>query len=147
MSTTQTINWIAPHVALKSKNNTNIDIAVDFKDGRPPADINIKRTSEGFWYEEPGIQKRKFTTAEGLRWEFELPTDLVSLLESLEEAPIDPTDKTFINYDAMNAYMMDQPDMQTLIKNMMMASVKTYKKPGSPGSNVTPKKKKRKKRK
>ena len=137
MSTTQTISWIHPSIKSKTTSANMIKMEVDFKDGTPLGDITITRLADGFYAEDKGNYLRRFAEAETLRWEFEYPQSLVAEMEAL---PIgEGTLTTYVNHDALSKYMNMSGSLKDLI-NMGMTIKHT-------GTNMTPKKKKRKKRK
>jgi len=137
---TTTINFVGPKV-LNTKVVKNVcTIQLDFNDGRGSQEITIKRGKDFFMWMDLPYQIRKFSTLEGLQWEFELPQSLMLTLSLMESGEV--TEKPFTNMDAMNNQMKDMMEHLGINIHDLMGSSKKNR-----GSNMTPKKKKRKKRK
>ena len=115
-------------------------MTVDFNDNTPLGDITITKLADGIYAEDKGNYRRRFTDAEALRWEFEYPQSLVAEINAMPVG--EGTLETYMNHDALNAYMNMQPGMEELIAAMRAANHKKTR-----GTNMTPKKKKRKKNK
>tara|TARA_R110000868_G_scaffold411041_1_gene701497 strand:+ start:1235 stop:1657 length:423 start_codon:yes stop_codon:yes gene_type:complete len=131
MKNVETIQWIAPRIIKMTTSGNKVTMDVDYRDEHEPHDsITISRVKNGYVMTDPGLFTRTFSTAEGLRYEFEYPSSFVDVLKSL---PIG-TDKTkeFVDYQKIHDYNME----------MYMRNFHTRP---TGGSNVTPKKKKRKK--
>ena len=161
---TQTLQWIEPTIESQTISANVMKMAVNFNDGTESKNITITRVGNEFYAEEAGFYCRKFVDAECLRWEFEYPQSLVAQLNAMPSGDVAP--ETYMNWDAMNEAMptpfttvnpndpvtdeiksMSPAEIMLMLDKMMgVNQFSGYKKPGSPGSNMTPKKKKRKKR-
>lgn len=128
---TNTINFVGPQV-LNTKVVKNVcTIQLDFHDGRGTQEIIIKKDKDFFMWIDMPYQIRKFTSLEGLRWEFELPQSLMLTLSLMESGEV--IEKPMMDMNAMSTQMEDT--MKHLVINLQKNS----------GGNMTPKKKKRKK--
>ena len=164
---TQTIQWIQPTIESQTISANVMKMAVNFNDGTMSKDITITRVGNEFYAEEVGFYCRKFVDAEVLRWEFEYHESLVPQLNAMPSGNVAP--KTYMNFDKMDAATAGNPlydaqhaqdvtkmspaEIMLMLDKMMGTNQfttapsfgNTYK-PTSAGSNMTPKKKKRKKR-
>jgi len=131
----EAVSWITPTILKSNTISNKITMDVDYNDGQPVhKGITISRVSDGYVMTDPGRFTRKFSTAEGLRWEYEYPQSLVKELESL---PIGKSsEKEFVDVEKMISYHQD----------FMSSGLWNIPNPHR-GSNMTPKKKKRKKNK
>lgn len=129
MNDTLNINWIQPDVKSYMTAGNALTAMIDFRDGRGAEEIIIKR-GNGYWmWIDRPFQIRKFTSLEYMAYEFELPMALVLSLRVMTSGEV-----------------VEQPYMDV---NLMSAALDDYKQNGRmkksyAGSNVTPKKKKRK---
>ena len=130
------ISWITPTIIKSNTIGNKITMDVNYNDGQAVhKNITISRVSDGYLMTDPGRFTRKFSNAEGLRWEFEYPSSLVQELESL---PIGKSSEKEY-FDAEKAMTYHQEFLSSGLWNTSYNS--------SGGSNFTPKKKKRKKNK
>lgn len=159
---TQTIGWIQPAIESQIISANKMQMTVDFKDGTGLKNVTITRVGNEFYAEEAGFYCRKFVDAEVLRWEFEYPESLVAQLNAMPSG--DDAPNTYMNFDAMDKHFADYvsttPNTATqpgpigntispktvggLGDLMMMGLYNEVMK--KRGTNMTPKKKKRKKR-
>ena len=140
MKTVETINFVGPQIL-----NTNVvknvcTLQLDFHDGRGAQEIIIKKDKDFYMWIDMPYQMRKFTDLEFLRWEFELPHSLMLTLSTMESGEV--TEKPMMNTGAMEKQMEDM--MKHLGINLFDLGNPSKK---NRGSNMTPKKKKRKKNK
>ena len=152
-ATTTAVQWIQPTIKSQTISANLMKMDVDFNDGLPLKNITITRVGNEFYAEEVGLYCRKFVDVEYLRWEFEYPQSLVSQLDAMPSGDVAP--KTYINFEAMDNATSQYNEVTDEIKAMSptelmvmidkMMGTNTFNK--HRGSNMTPKKKKRKKRK
>ena len=149
---TQTIQWIQPTIESQTISANVMKMAVNFNDGAVSKNITITRVGNEFYAEEAGFYCRKFVDAECLRWEFEYPESLVAQLNAMPAGDVAP--KTYTDFDKMSNATgdtlmadalkgMSSTELMLMLDKMM--GTNTFNK--SQGTNMTPKKKKRKKRK
>ena len=146
MSTSQTISWIQPTIKSQTISANVMKMDVDFHDGTNRGGITITRVADGWIYNDVGNFERKFNDAEFLRYEFEYPQ---SLVQQLLDMPIGEGEfKPFMNWDALNDIGIVQTDQGPMNMSMetLFALLEQQEKKNR-GTNMTPKKKKRKKRK
>ena len=132
--TVQHINYVGPRTLRQTIEGNKMDLILDFQDGRGGQAITIEKGDDYYmWVDHQMAIRRKITSgAEWIRWEYELPYSIVPQLEAMESGECDQEVK--MNWDAMREYYekYQEPLLKQKPKN------------GAPGSNVTPKKKKRK---
>ena len=154
---TQTIQWIQPTIESQTISANVMKMAVNFNDGTSVKDITITRAGDKFYAEEAGFYCRSFVDAECLRWEFEYHPSLVAQLNAMPSGDVAP--ETYMNFEKMDAATAGNPlyDAQHAqdVTKMSPAEIMMYldKLMGvnqfnkKQNTNMTPKKKKRKKRK
>ena len=97
---TQTISWIQPELVSYTSDRNTMHAKINFRDGLGATNITIKR-GDGFWMWIDGkYQNRRFSTLEGMAWEFELPSKLVFALSMLSVGEV--TEQPFMNYALMS---------------------------------------------
>ena len=134
MNATHNLTWIGPETLTKNIEGNTMTLTLDFKDGRGGQPITIEK-GDGFymWQDHAMNIRRKFIDAEGLRWEFELDHQIAADLHDMEAG--DPDQTTRMNWNAAKEYHEAQ---MAFMNSFGMGAKK-------PGTNMTPKKKKRKK--
>lgn len=146
MSTSQTISWIQPTIESQTISANVMKMDVNFHDGAKCGDVTITRISNGWIYNDAGNFERMFKDAEFLCYEFEYPKSLQGQLEAM---PIGEGEfKPFMNWDAMNdTAVVNSPDGPVNVSLESLIKLMEEREKANRGSNMTPKKKKRKKRK
>ena len=133
-STVMHMNFVGPRVVSQTIEANKKNLTLDFQDGRGSQSITIEKGDNCYmWVDHEMSIRRKFDDAENLRWEYELPYDMIPQLEAMKSGECNQ--EVNMNWGAAMEYYATH--LRTIFEGKP--------KPGAKGSNVTPKKKKRKK--